>query len=107
MDSGFTLIVKYGERGFAKKFSNDMTRKELVSFVKAKCIGLYNDKIFLSYDLLGAGELDLADEDDMVTMFRILEESQSGRVHIFVRNVNSDVGTGRCDGVAQGFTEVG
>lgn len=41
--------------------------------------GINKDEVFLSYDLLGSGELDLADEDDMGTMFRLPEESQACR----------------------------
>lgn len=80
MDAGFTLIVKYGERGFAKKCSTGFSRKELVSLVMAKWNVINKEEVYLSYDLLGTGELDLADEEDMVTMFRLLEESLSRRL---------------------------
>lgn len=77
MDAGFTLIVKFGEREFAKKCSGDYSREELVGFLLSKWNAINKENIYLLYDLLGAGELDLAEEDDMGTMFRLLEESQS------------------------------
>lgn len=75
MDSGFTLIVRFGEKGLAKqkKCSAGYTRSELVSVLVAKWDGLFEADVFLSYNLLGIGELDLADEDDMDTMFRLMD----------------------------------
>lgn len=104
MDSGFTLIVIFGERGLAKKnkkCSAVYTRSELVSFLVAKWDGLFEADVFLSYNLLGIGELDLADEDDMDTMFRLMDEMQTKRVYIYVRrlsggeqNVGRELGAG-------------
>lgn len=88
MDAGFTLIVKFGERELAKKCSARYNRSELLSFLVAKWVGLSEADIFLSYDLLGAGELDLADEDDMETMFRLMDELQNRRVLIYVRRLS-------------------
>lgn len=75
MDTDFTLIVKFGKRGFAKNCSGDYSREELVSFLLSKWNGINKADIFLLYDLLSAGELDLADEGDMGIMLRLLEES--------------------------------
>lgn len=105
MDAGFTLIVKYGERGFAKKCSADFSRKELVALLMAKWDGVHKDEVYLSYDLLGVGEIGLADEDDMVTMFRLLEESQTGRAHIIVRKLTSGGGHGKDIGSGQAIGE--
>lgn len=55
MDAGFTLIVKYGERGLATKCSGDFSRKELVPLLMAKWNGINKDDVFLSYELLGVG----------------------------------------------------
>lgn len=107
MNSGFTLVVKVGTRGFAKKCSGEYTRSELISCILAKSSDLSKDEVFLSYDLLGAGEMDLADDDDMDTMFRLLEESQVRRVHIFVRKVPCSGATEHRDVVANAVYEVG
>lgn len=64
------------------------SREELVTILLSKWGGLSKMDIFLSYDLLGAWELDLADEEDMVTMLRLLDEGQSRRVHIYVRCIS-------------------
>lgn len=53
--AGFTLIVKYGERGLATKCSRDFSRKELVPLLMAKWNGINKDDVFLSYELLGVG----------------------------------------------------
>lgn len=92
MDSGFTLIVKFGERGLARKCSEGYTREELVKHVVSKWEGLSKDDLFLSYDLLGSGELDLADEEDMATMFRLMEEMGTRRMHIYIRRLRAGNG---------------
>lgn len=107
MDAGFTLIVKYSEWGFPKKCSSELSRKELVALVLAKWNGIKQEEVFLSYDLLGAGELDLADDDDLRTMFRLMEESHSGHAHIFVRKVSNVEGNDMSNVVAQSVVEAG
>lgn len=107
MDAGFTLIVKFGDRGFARKCSVGYSRKELIDFMLTKFVGCNKDELFLSYDLLGAGELDLADEEDMGTMFRLLEESQVWKVHIYVRTVAAHVANDAVSSMTQGVAEVG
>lgn len=67
MEGGFTLIVKFGDRGLAKRCSAVLTHEELVASLLAKWDGISKADILLSYDLLGSGELDLAEEEDMVT----------------------------------------
>lgn len=65
------------------------------------------EDIYLSYDFLGAGELDLADKKDMVTMFRFLEESQTSRVHIHVRRKNGILRNEVCVAGSSGISEIG
>lgn len=84
---GYTIIVKFGERGLARKCSEGYTRGELVRHVCSKWEGITSEEIFLSYDLLGLGELDLADDDDMVTMFRLMDEMETRRVNVYVRRL--------------------
>lgn len=92
MDTGFTLVVKFGERGLARRCSRDYNREELINYLATNWDGISKDDIFLFYDLLGTGELDLADDEDMVTMFRLMEEMQTRRVHIYARSLSGVAG---------------
>lgn len=74
-------------------------------FLLKKWNGITKDEVFLSYDLLGAGELDQADEDDMGTMFRLLEETQARRAHIYVWKVSSSNRKGLVAGGLEGVCE--
>lgn len=68
------------------------TGEELVRHVVSKWEGVTKDDVFISYDLLGSGRLDLADEKDMATMFRLMEEMETRRVHIYLRRLSSVMG---------------
>lgn len=89
MDAGYTLIVKFGERGLARKCAGKCTRGELVEHICTKWEGITSAEIFMSYDLLGMGELDLADDEDMATLFRLMDEMQTHMVRIVIRRVGA------------------
>lgn len=88
MEAKFTLVVRFGERGLAKKYSELYTRGELVSYLATKWDGISTKDIFLSYDLFGTRELNLADDEDLTTMFRLMREMQTHRVRIYVRRLS-------------------
>lgn len=94
MDVGFTLIVKFGERGIARKCSLGYKREELLNYVVSKWPVIVKEDIFMSYDLLGSGELDLADEEDMATMLRLMEEIQMRKVNVYIRRLNAGLSSG-------------
>lgn len=106
MDAGYNLIVKFGERGLARKCSVGYSRLELVNYVCKKWDGISGVDVFLSYDLLGVGELDLADEEDMATMFRLMDEMQTRRVNIYVRRLGSVMGNGNASSSVNAGNEI-
>lgn len=86
MDNDFKLIIKWGDRGIAK-CSVDFTRGDLVNYVAAKWAGMSKEHVSISYDLRGSGELELMDDEDMATMFQLMEEMQTRWVNIYFKSV--------------------
>lgn len=88
MDNFYTFVIKFGDHNLAKRCSRGFSREELVTYVAAKCAGITTTNISLSYDLRGSGEVDLMDEEDMDTMFMLLDEMQTRRVHVYVKRID-------------------
>lgn len=66
-----TIFLKFGEFGAAKRWSAGYSCEELVIFVASKRAGVTTTNIALTYNLRGAGELILMDDEDMSTRFSL------------------------------------
>lgn len=64
------------------------TRYELLNFLAFKWAGVSKGNISVTYNLRGFGKLELMDEEDMATMFTLLDENQLRRVFIFLRLID-------------------